>query len=78
MKGLSDETIVRAGGPVAAAQNCIMLGLFSYAVDYMQMQGAEAAGRRWYQQQQGRVRCCQVHRMPWGPPLGGESRTCSA
>ncbi|EIE18757.1 hypothetical protein COCSUDRAFT_60062 [Coccomyxa subellipsoidea C-169] len=33
------------GGPAAALQNAVMLGLFSYVVDYLQMQSAEAASR---------------------------------
>ena len=33
------------GGPAAALQNAAMLGLFSYVVDYMQLQSAEAASR---------------------------------
>lgn len=41
---------------MAAAQNCVMLGLFSYAVDYMQLQGAEAASRRQLCQVRCRVR----------------------
>ncbi|CAL8464408.1 g3943 [Coccomyxa elongata] len=34
-----------SGGPAAALQNAVMLGLFSYVVDYMQLQSAEAASR---------------------------------
>lgn len=37
--------ILLPGGPVAALQNAVMLGLFSYVVDYMQLQSAEAASR---------------------------------
>ena len=35
-----------AGGPQAALQNALMLGLFSYVVDTMQMQSAEASSRQ--------------------------------
>ncbi|CAL5220624.1 g2667 [Coccomyxa viridis] len=35
-----------SGGPQAALQNMVMLGLFSYVVDSMQMQSAEASARQ--------------------------------
>ena len=37
--------VLLPGGPAAALQNAAMLGLFSYVVDYMQLQSAEAASR---------------------------------
>ncbi len=37
--------VMLPGGPAAALQNAVMLGLFSYVVDYMQLQSAEAASR---------------------------------
>ena len=41
-----EEGSVHAGGPQAALQNMVMLGLFSYVVDSMQMQTAEASTRQ--------------------------------
>lgn len=36
----------KSGGPQAALQNMVMLGLFSYVVDTMQTQPAEASSRQ--------------------------------
>ena len=53
-----------AGGPQAALQNMVMLGLFSYVVDSMQMSSAEASAR-----QSSKVCscCCQfmLHGSTW-------------
>ena len=54
----AEKGVVHAGGPQAALQNMVMLGLFSYVVDSMQMQSAEASAR-----QSSKVYscCCQLH-----------------